>query len=255
MPEPKPEEVDRPLKPDEVLDVVGDYPVYIDLFAGIGGVCRGLYRFPCARPTCDVIGIDIDGSKAEKYPGYFVEYDLTEGLPEFIDELSGIDMGWASPACTFATDVQYARSGENMIPLARDLLAELDAEITVIENVPAAAEHLDNPVQFCGSAFGLGVKKHRLFETSFYAHGVPCDHPDGKFDFCIGDREHPVEEYRAAHGFRRGCDLTAKELREAIPPAYVWELLDQYIRYAGTGAHKSVADPATDRIPDASHSV
>lgn len=57
-----------PLDPNEVLEAVGDYPIYIDLFAGGGGVCRGVYRYPCARPACDVIGIDIDGSKAAKYP-------------------------------------------------------------------------------------------------------------------------------------------------------------------------------------------
>lgn len=227
----------RPLTPEEVLEQIGDYPLYVDLFAGVGGVARAIYGYPCARPACDVIGIDIDGSKAAKYPGLFVEHDLSEGLPEFVDDLPPIDMGWASPACTFATGVQYARSGENFIPLARDLLGELDAEITVIENVPGAAEHLENPVQFCGSAFGLGVQKHRLFETSFFSHGTACSHPDGGFEFCIGDREHPVEGYREAHGFSASCGLGAKELREAIPPAYIYELLDQYLRYAGTGAH------------------
>lgn len=151
--------------------------------------------------------------------------------------------------------MQFARSGENLIPMARDLLAEIDAEATVIENVPDAAEHLDNPVQFCGSAFGLGVQKHCVFETSFYAHGVACQHPSNGFDFCIGDREHPVEEYREAHGFRTDCPLTAKELREAIPPAYVRELLDQYIHYSGTGAHATVSNAQTQRVaPDGGRS-
>jgi len=144
-----------------------------------------------------------------------------------------VDVGWASPKCTFATGMQFARSGENLIPLARELLTELNPEVHIIENVPGAADHLKNPVQFCGSAFNLGVQKHRLFETSFYAHGVACNHPEGGFDFCIGDREHPVEEYRVAHGFREDSPLTAKELREAIPPEYVWELFDQYIHYSG----------------------
>lgn len=227
----------RPLSETEILNAIGDYPLYVDLFAGVGGVCRALYNYPCARPVCDVIGIDIDGSKAEAYPGLFFEHDLTDGLPPFIDELPFIDVGWASPACTFATDVQYARSGENLIPLARDLLADLDTEVTVLENVPGAAPHLNNPTQLCGSAFGLGVRKHRLFETSFFSLGTACTHPPGGFDYCIGDREHPVEGYREAHGFSADCGLGAKQLREAIPPAYVYELLNQYVKYAGTGAH------------------
>jgi len=231
------EEISEPHTPTEVLDAVGDYPIIVDLFAGVGGVCRGMYRYPCSRPACDVIGIDIDGSKAAKYPGYFVNHDLSEGLPEFLDSLPTVDMGWASPACTFATGMQFARSGDNLIPLARKLLQDLDPEVSIIENVPGAAEHLQDPVQFCGSAFDLGIQKHRVFETSFYAHGVACDHPSDGFDFCIGDREHPIEAYRQSHGFRPDSPLTAKEIREAIPPAYVWELWDQYVHYAGTGLH------------------
>lgn len=224
----------RPLTESEVLEAVGDYPIYVDLFAGIGGVARSLQQYPCARPACDVIGIDIDGSKAADYPGLFVEHDLTTGLPGFIDELEYIDLGWASPPCQFTTGVQYARSGENLIPLARSLLGDLPTEVTVLENVPEAREHLETPVRLCGGAFGLGVQKHRLFETSFRAHGVACDHPPDGFPYCIGDREHPVEGYREAHGFSRDAPIGAKALREAIPPAYVQALFNQYVRYAGT---------------------
>lgn len=205
------------------------YPVCLDLFCGVGGVCRTLQSYG-ARPVWDVIGIDIDGSKADTYPGYFVQHDLREGLPEFVDDLE-FDIAWASPACTFATALQFQRSGENLIPLARDLLKQVDAAFTIIENVPDAREHLDAPSQFCGGAFGLGVQKHRLFETSFFSHGTPCDHPDGGFDFCIGDREAPVEEYRAAHGFAPNADIRTKQVRECIPPAYVEELQEQYLVY------------------------
>ncbi|WP_089768500.1 hypothetical protein [Halobellus clavatus] len=97
--------------------------------------------------------------------------------------------------------------------------------------MPGARDHLENPVQFCGSAFGLGVRKHRLFETSFFAHGTPCSHPE-KFDYAIGDREAPVTGYRQAHGLSPRAPLPAKALREVIPLAYIHELLDQYTHYA-----------------------
>lgn len=206
-------------------------PLCLDLFCGVGGVGRSIQAYGY-RPFWDVVGIDSDGSKAEKYPGYFIEHDLSQGLPERVKSLE-FDLAWASPPCQFATGLQFRRSGENLISLARELLEHVDAEITVIENVPGAREHLNDPVMFCGSAFDLGVQKHRVFETSFPAHSTPCDHPE-RFPFCIGEREHPVEEYRAAHGFRPHADLGAKQVRECIPPAYVHELIDQYTASCGS---------------------
>ena len=213
---------------------LGEHPLALDLFSGVGGVGRTLANYGSRGPGWDVLGIDVDADKAGPYPDYFIEWDLTDGLPPLVYQLAErglIDIVWASPPCQFATGVQFARSGENLIPLARELLAEIDAPVKVIENVPGATEHLENPVQFCGSAFDLGVQKHRVFETNFYAHGTACNHPDGGFEYCIGDREAPVEGYRAAHGFAPECELATKQLREAIPPAYVEELLKQYQQY------------------------
>jgi len=204
-------------------------PVCLDLFCGVGGVGRGLTRYGHGQPW-NLIGVDEDGSKADQYPGHFIEHDLAEGLPDAVWNIH-FDIAWASPPCTFAAGVQYARSGENLIPLARELLQDVTAEMKVIENVEDARPHLRDPVQFCGGAFDLGVRKHRLFETNFYAHSTQCDHPERGFEFCIGDREAPVEEYRAAHGFRPEDDLRPKQVRECIPPAYVGELIEQYRRY------------------------
>lgn len=213
------------------LPVEDDEPLVLDLFCGVGGVARTIQRYGHHAPwTC--VGVDVDGAKADDYPGVFIEWDLTDGLPPVLDGYL-FDIAWASPECTFATGVQYARGGENYIPLARDLLADAHAELTVIENVDEepAREALRNPSRFCGGAFDLGVRKHRLFETSFPSFGTACEHPDGEFAHCIGDREHPVESYREAHGFAADANLGAKQLRECIPPAYVEELLRQYRVY------------------------
>jgi hypothetical protein len=217
---------------DRTLDDLWDRPLALDLFAGAGGACRGLQTYGHRRLGWEVIGIDTDPRKVRYYPGVFVKHDLTEGLPEVVDDYADqIEIVWASAPCTFATGLQFARSGENLIPLARDLCQEIDPDVWILENVPGARDHLENPVQLCGSAFGLGVRKHRLFETSFFAHGTPCSHPE-KFDYAIGEREAPVTGYRQAHGLSPHAPLPAKALREVIPPAYVHELLDQYIHYA-----------------------
>lgn len=200
--------------------------VDLDLFCGVGGVARSLERYG-TTPVGQVIGVDSDRSKLEDYPGYFVVHDLSTGLPEELKRLK-YGIAWASPPCQFATDMQFRRSGENLIPLARELLKEVDSDLWILENVPGAREHLNDPVMLCGSAFNRGVRKHRLFETSFPAEGVECDHPD-KFQFCIGDREAPVEEYREAHGMERDDDLRAKEVREVIPLHYVFYLWEQYL--------------------------
>lgn len=197
--------------------------VSLDLFCGVGGVCRGLKRY---GHSDRVIGVELDGSKKEQYTGYFIEHDLTEGMPEILESFE-FDIAWASPPCQFATGLQFQRSGENLIPVARKILENIPALMTVIENVPDAREHLNDPVQFCGSAFGMDVQKHRLFETNFDARDMECDHP-GKFKFCIGDREAPVTEYRKAHGLRKSESVRTKQVRECIPVQYVDELWHQY---------------------------
>lgn len=224
---------------DRTLDEVADWRLALDLFCGVGGACRGLQRFGARGPGWDVIGIDSDPTKARAYPGVFIEHDLREGLPALVDDYD-FAVAWASPPCGFATSLQFARSGENLIPLARRLLREVDAEVTILENVPGAREHLHQPVRLCGSVVGLDVRKHRLFETNHFAMTPPCDCPDVEFAFSIGEREAPVDEYRQAHGFRPRADtLGAKALREAIPPQYVDALLGQYIKYAPYHQEKS----------------
>lgn len=177
--------------------------------------------------------MDNDPDKAEKYSGYFIVHDLTDGLPDEIQDLT-FDIAWASPPCQFATGMQWRRSGENLIGLARELLRRVDAELKVIENVPDAADHLHDPAQFCGSAFDLEVRKHRVFEANFPLESVGCSHPD-RFEFCIGEREAPVEEYRRAHGFAADDPMTAKEVRECIPPAYVEGILRQFAVWEARG--------------------
>jgi hypothetical protein len=44
----------------------------------------------------------------------------------------------------------------------------------IIENVMGAP--LENPVMLCGSAFGLNVRRHRIFESNIFLTGTDCQH-------------------------------------------------------------------------------
>ena len=193
----------------------------LDLFCGVGGSARGLQEL-----GFEVVGFDKEPQP--KYPGEFHQRDLTEGLPAWVleEEWAGV---WASPPCTPFTRIEAFQSGENLIPLARDLVTAVPwAGFRIIENVRGAADWLRDPTRLQGGAFGLGVEKERVFETNFRAASQTAS--VDAYAFSIGGQEAPVEDYREAHGFAPDCDLTAKELREAIPPAYIRHLVEEYRR-------------------------
>jgi len=192
----------------------------LDLFCRVGGAARGLQR-----AGYEVVGFDKDSQP--KFPGEFYQRDLRDGLPAWVfdEEWAGI---WASAPCQPFTALEAFQSGENLIPLARELVQSVDAGFVILENVPGARDHLRDPTTLQGSAFGLEVRKERVFETNFRAASQTAS--GVSYAFCIGDREAPVEAYRQAHGFPRHCELTAKELREAIPPAYVDYLVCEWLK-------------------------
>ena len=194
----------------------------LDLFCGVGGAARSFQRL-----GYEVVGFDIEPQP--KYPGEFHQRDLRKGLPAWVlnEQWAGV---WGSPICTPFTAIEAFQSGENLIPLARDLVMKVVpwAGFRIVENVPGASDHLRDPTRLQGGAFGLAVEKERVFETNFRTASQTVSAVS--YAFCIGDREAPVEEYREAHGFAPDCDMTAKELREAIPPAYVRHLVEEYGR-------------------------
>lgn len=197
----------------------------LDLFGGPGGTARGFLRL-----GFDVVGIDLVPSP--KYPAPCLGWDLREGLPpELVGE--SFRYVWASPPCLFATRLN-SEERENLIPLARDLLEEVDATATVIENVPEARPHLERPITLSGATEreefdDLEVRKQRVFETSWPSTSPPRAR-DAQFHFAIGDRETPARGFREAHGLG-ASGLDTKELRDAIPPAYVEFLVWQESRH------------------------
>jgi len=194
-------------------------PKALDLFCGAGGASMGLHR-----AGFDVVGVDINPQP--RYPFSFVQADATR--PPF--DLCDFDFIWASPPCQAFTAYKrrpdHVAPRDNLIPAVRAMLR--DHPRWAIENVPGAP--LDRPIVLCGSMFGLDVRRHRLFETSFPMLAPICQHDQQTPRFPqatnrknkrstveVGVWRIPLATQRAAMGIDW---MELEELSEAIPPAY-----------------------------------
>jgi DNA (cytosine-5)-methyltransferase 1 len=96
-----------------------------------------------------------------------------------------------------------------------------------------------SPVRLCGSAFGLGVRRHRYFETTFPVMSYPCQHAmQGEIRAYYGKKGWAAWTPGAAQVQKKGRKpllrgsvdqapedmgidwMTWDELREAVPPAF-----------------------------------
>lgn len=199
-------------------------PRLLDLFCGAGGCAKGYQR----------AGFYVVGVDHKPQPNYcgdeFIQADALDP-PVFYDEFDAIHV---SPPCQFATD--YIRTGlvgehENLIPETRRPL-EATGLPYVIENVTKARPHLIDPVELCGTSFGLDVKRHRLFETTFPVMAQPCScgWQEARFSGAtnrkrnsrrtveIGVWRIPLPMQKRAMGV--DWDVTLEELSQMVPPAY-----------------------------------
>src|SRR5690606_27390314 len=108
-----------------------------------------------------VVGVDI--KPQPNYPFEFIQADCLALDPDFV---AGFDAIHASPPCQDYSSLKglTAVKRGKMIDRVRGFLEATGAP-WVIENV--AGSDLRNPTVLCGSSFGLGVWRHRKFETSF----------------------------------------------------------------------------------------
>lgn len=198
-------------------------PLALDLFCGAGGVSMGLYR-----AGFDVVGVDIQ--RQPHYPFPFVRGDALK--PPF--RLSDFDLIWASPPCQAYTMMQglntraKKKDHPKLIEPTRAML-QASGVPYIIENVVGAP--LIDPILLCGSMFGLRVRRHRLFECSFFALRLACRHTFNVAPIAVygdhpqqpGDKTYRVNRARTlAEGQEAmGIDwMPWKPLTQAIPPAF-----------------------------------
>lgn len=192
----------------------------LDTFCGAGGAGMGYYR-----AGFEVVGVDIEPQP--HYPFEFHQADALEYIAEHGHEFDAIH---ASPPCQRYSSMtkRWGRSESHpdLIAATRNLLIETGKPY-IIENVVGAP--LIQPILLCGSMFpSLQVRRHRLFELSFYILTMSCDHESqgeivGVYGHSGGRstrdniKFHSVDDWRLAMGISW---MTGRELAESIPPAY-----------------------------------
>jgi len=210
----------------------------LDLYCGAGGASVGY-----GWAGFEVHGVDLKhGKRYPKYPYTYIRADALDVLQDhdFVDQF---DVIHASPPCQTHSITKHLRNAQgnttskvDLIPQTREALIA-SGKPYVIENVPGAP--LIDPIQLCGSSFGLKVRRHRLFESNMPLVGTKCNHKDqGK----------PVGVYGSLNDQIPNGGSTAKtidearevmqmpwaiwgELIEAIPPVYTKHLGKQFINH------------------------
>lgn len=200
-------------------------------------------------------GFHVTGVDIEPQPNYCG--DAFRQADALTFPLDGYDLICASPMCqahTWAAK-RWGKDWPNQIPETRRRLRASGLPY-VIENVPGAP--LENPVRLCGLMFGLGVLRHRHFESNMPLLVPP--HPRHMPPVTREAKDgsgRPVKRSRyvtvAGHGGESasyayadwcaamGIDwMTKEELTQAIPPAY-GEFIGRQVMSYLTGRQEAAA--------------
>ncbi len=214
-------------------------PVLLDLFCCAGGCSVGY-----ERAGFEVVGVDLIAQ-----PDYPFEFHLANALTFPLD---GFDVVHASPPCKGITTLRAlargAAQGELFDPHP-DLIGPIRGRLVasglpyVIENVVGAP--LDDPVVYCGSSFGLKVRRHRLFESNVPLVAPPCDHASqpvvlgvygtggGWTRTAPGGGGTKVSGPAAADALGICHTVDQRRLSQAIPPAYSEHIGRQILAHIG----------------------
>jgi DNA (cytosine-5)-methyltransferase 1 len=196
----------------------------LDLYCGVGGASVGY-----AQAGFEVHGVDLKHGK--RYPFTYTRANVLDVLQDdsFIQQF---DVIHASPPCQTHSITQHLRNAQGNTTSKIDLIPETRAALIasgkryIIENVPGSP--LINPIQLCGSSFGLKVRRHRLFESNMVLQGSVCDHktqgrPVGVYGSLNDEIPKGGKTAATINDARIAMEMPWAiwtELVEAIPPAY-----------------------------------
>jgi hypothetical protein len=197
----------------------------LDLFC-----CSGVGAEGYLKHTKNVLGVDI--ARPTFYPATFLQADIRE-LPLTFVQL--FDFVHYSPPCQGYSDTKGLSANKqnydlDVIPFCRDLALRSGVP-SIIENVDTAP--LSRDFVLCGSMFGLGVIRHRVFECvnwlPFHS-GLYCDHKRFKNPIITLAGEFKGSKHAAAVAM--GCypSRTRWELKQGIPPAYCDYIFKVFMR-------------------------
>lgn len=179
------------------------------------------------RAGFEVVGVDLDDQPS--YPFEHLRMDWREALAT----VGGFDAIHASPPCqgySWSTRKGREERWPLLIGDVRDALAATGLPY-VIENVENARRDMREPVLLCGAMFGIGVNKHRLFESTVDLWSLPA-HPRCSGRIARGEavtvaghggdsKDFRLSRWREAMGIDWMTGPSARhDLAEAIPPAY-----------------------------------
>lgn len=210
-------------------------PLLLDLFCGAGGAAMGYHR-----AGFDVIGVDV-----VPMPDYPFEFHLADATTF---ELAGFDAIHASPPCKAFTVARHRHKVPHPDLLTPTLMRFAGLSVPwVVENVPGAPLP-STSVLYCGSSFGLQVRRHRLFASNVALMAPPCAHHLQPVVLGVygtggawkrkapGGGGQKVAGPDAARAL--GIEHTHRQagLSQAIPPAYTEHIGHQLLAHIGRAA-------------------
>lgn len=214
---------------------MGDRRRILILCCGAGGCAMG-YWIAGWEP----VGVDI-----VPQPHFPFEFHRVDAMTFPLD---GFDAVHAGPPCQAYGRLRHREDASMYPKLIKPLRERFAAEIPrvpyVIENVEDALPEMVEPARFCGSSFGIRVRRHRLMETNWPLAAPSCDHAwqDGHKPYRLyvgksrtnglGYRHSGIQQVFGGNhnvggrslfmkSVAMGIDwMTEDEINESIPPAY-----------------------------------
>lgn len=148
----------------------------LDLYCGAGMAADGYSK----AGFSEITGVDIHPQRY--YPYTFEQADALDVLSDkaYLQQFDAIH---ASPPCQAHTRASHLRTAQKGKAKYGDLLTPTLAALRamhvawVVENVPGAPG-MEGAAVECGSAYGLGVRRHRLFLSNVALTGSGCRHKE-----------------------------------------------------------------------------